>query len=74
MFLDATYKTMKHALPLFFCVHTNMGYMVAATMIIEMEDSASLAEAPAKLKEMKPSWNPKNFMIDASDIEENAIH
>ena len=73
--MDATYKTIKYALPLFFlCVHTNTAYMVAATVIIETGDSASLAETLTNLKEMNPSWNKKNFMIDASDIEVNAIH
>ena len=75
VFLDATYRTTKYALPLFFlCVHTNHGYMVVGTFIMEREDSSSLAEALEKFKEMNPGWNPNNFMIDSSEVEENAIH
>ena len=57
----------------FLCVHTNSGYIVVATLIMEKEDSVSLAEALSKLKDMNPSWKPNNWMIDASDVEENAI-
>ena len=36
--IDATYKTTKYALPLFFiCVHTNVGYKVVAEFICENE-------------------------------------
>ena len=74
VFLDATYRTTKYALPLFFlCVHTNSGYIVVATLIMETEDSTSLSEALSHLKKMNPLWNPVNFMIDASDLEEKAI-
>ena len=74
VFLDATYRTTKYALPLFFlCVHTNCGYFVVASIIIENEESASLAEAFEKLKEVNASFQPQAFIIDASEIEMNAI-
>lgn len=74
VFLDATYKTTRYALPLFFlCVLTNSGYIVVGTVVIESEDSCSLAEALNKLKDMNPSWNSRCFMIDASEVEINAI-
>ena len=74
VFLDATYRTTRYAVPLFFlCCHTNAGYMVVAVMVMEKEDSSSLAEALSKLKEMNSGWSPKGFMIDASEIEMSAI-
>jgi hypothetical protein len=72
--LDATYKTTQYALPLFFlCVQTNNGYCVVATMIMENEDTSSLSEALEILKTENSTWHPAAFMIDASDIEMNAI-
>ena len=44
--MDATYKTCKLALPLFFLViHMNVGYSVVAEFIIQHEDMASITEA-----------------------------
>ncbi|EDO34732.1 predicted protein [Nematostella vectensis] len=44
--MDATYKTTKYSLHLFFvCVHTNVGYQVIAEFICETEDADSIAEA-----------------------------
>jgi len=74
VFLDATYKTTRYALPLFFlCVHSNNGYVVVAAIVIEKEDSASLIEALGRLKQAVPDWNPTAFMTDASEIEITAI-
>ena len=74
VFLDATYRTTRYALPLFFiCVYTNCGYFIVASIITENEDAASLAEAFEKLKEANDSFNPTAFMIDSSEIEMNAI-
>ena len=56
VFLDATYKTTKYAMPLFFLVvHTNSGYIVVAAMVIEKEDTASLSEALQLLSDMNPA-------------------
>jgi len=42
--LDATYKTSRYALPLFFiCVKTNVNYAVAASFIVQSEDSKSIS-------------------------------
>lgn len=74
VFLDATYRTTRYALPLFFvCVYTNCGYFIVASIITESETSASLSEAFDKLKEMNEDFRPTAFMIDASEIEMNAI-
>ena len=44
--MDATYKTCKLALPLFFLVvRTNVGYSVVAEFIIQHEDTTSITEA-----------------------------
>lgn len=70
VFLDATYRTTKYALPLFFvCIHANSGYYVVAAFVTEREDSGSISEALSILKEVNPSWTTKSFMIDASEIE-----
>ena len=44
--LDATYKTMRYELPLFFLVvKTNVNYMVVGSFIIQRETTASIQEA-----------------------------
>ncbi|XP_028417363.1 uncharacterized protein LOC114541761, partial [Dendronephthya gigantea] len=44
--LDATYKTTKYAMPLFFlCVNTNVGYKVVAEFMCQHEDETSISEA-----------------------------
>ena len=75
--MDATYKTCKLALPLFFLVvKTNVGYSVVAEFIIQHEDMTSIAEALHILKEKWDGHGIKigNFMIDCQQSEENAIH
>ena len=72
--LDATYKTTKYELPLFFlCVRTNVGYLVVADFIIQGESAEKITEALNVLKEWNPTWQPKYFMIDFSESEINAI-
>ena len=74
--MDATYKTCKLALPLFFLVvKSNVGYSVVAEFIIQHEDTTSISEALGILKER---WDKEeiiigNFMIDCQQSEENAI-
>ena len=73
-FLDATYKTSKYALPLFFlCVKANVGYEVVATFILQNETQADIGEALQILKKWNPVWNPQFFMTDKSDAEIQAI-
>ena len=74
--MDATYKTCKLTLPLFFLVvRTNMGYSVVAEFIIQHEDTASITEALFILQTWweKESINICNFMINGQQSEENAI-
>ena len=72
-FLDATYRTTKYAMPLFFpCVHSNSGYVVAASFVTHSEDSEKVAEALELIKE-NSGWSPQAFMTDFSEIEMKAI-
>ena len=57
-FLDATYRTIRYMLPLFFLlVKTNINYRVVATFVLENEDTNSIQEALEIIK----SWNPDYF-------------
>ena len=72
---DATYKTTQYALPLFFlCVQTNVGYFGVASIVLEHEDTASLTEALELFRSNNTTWQPAAFMVDASEVEINAIH
>lgn len=72
--LDATYKTMRYELPLFFIVvKTNVNYLVVGSFIIQRETTASIEEALGILKCWNHSWEPKYFMTDFCHEEINAI-
>ena len=72
--LDATYKTTKYSLPLFFvCVKTNVDYMVVGHFVIQNEDASSIAEALEILRSWNPTWQPRNAMCDFSEAEINAL-
>lgn len=69
--LDATYRTTKYAIPLFFpCVKTNVDYTVVAIFASQFENSHTIATALQKIKE----WNPQHFMVDHCEAEINAIN
>lgn len=72
--LDATYRTSRYALPLFFLVvPTNINYMVVASFILEHETKSDIAEALQILREWNPTWAPQNFLTDFSTEEIDAI-
>jgi len=72
--LDATYKTSRYALPLFFaCVRTNVNYSVVASFIVQSEDSFCIAEALQILQDWNPDWHPVHWMVDFSEAEINAL-
>jgi len=72
--LDATYRTTRYALPLFFlCVRTNVDYVVVATFVTQSEDSASIAEAVQMIRSWNPEWTPQSFMVDFCEAEINAL-
>lgn len=66
--MDATYKTTKYDVPLFFLtVRTNVGYTVVAEFILQTETGVCIQEALCILKKWNPAWNPKYFMCDYSE-------
>ena len=68
--LDATYKTAKYAVPLFFvAVKTNVDYQVVGSFAIQDETTDAIAEAFSMLKSCNPKWQPRCFMIDNCDEE-----
>lgn len=72
--MDATYRTTKYDLPLFFiCVKTNCNYMVVAEFIIGSESVEAIVEPLKILQEWNPSWNPQYFITDYSDAEIAAL-
>ena len=72
--MDATYKTTKYELPLFFIsVRTNVGYSTVAQFITQNETAQDIQEALEVLKTWNPSWKPKFFMLDYSEAEIAAI-
>ena len=72
--LDATYKTTKYALPLFFvCVKTNVDYQVVGTFVCENETTDSIMEGLAVLSKWNPNWKPPFFMTDFDEKEINAV-
>ncbi|XP_063222952.1 uncharacterized protein LOC134531217 isoform X2 [Bacillus rossius redtenbacheri] len=72
--LDAAYKTMKYALPLFFlAVNTNVGYTVVGTFVVHSESTALISEALNVFKTQLPEWQPEFWMTDSSDMEISAV-
>ena len=68
--LDATYKTTRYAVPLFFlCVRTNVDYAVVATFVTQYEDNESIAEALQVIAGWNASWTPQDFMVDFCEAE-----
>ena len=68
--LDATYKTTKYELPLFFLsVKTNVGYSVVAEFVIQSETAPQIREALNVLSQWNPTWKPNFFMTDYCDAE-----
>ena len=63
--LDATYKTTKYSIPLFFvAVKTNVKYMVVGSCAIQEETKEAITEAMDILKLCNESWSPVCFMVD----------
>lgn len=72
--LDATYKTSKYVLPVFFvAVKANTCYQVVASFIVSEETSESIAEAMTIIKSWNPSWKPGNWMTDCCQAEISAL-
>ena len=72
--LDATYKTTKYAIPLFFVVvKTNSDYQVVASFAVLDETTAAITEALGILKNWNPSLSLKSFMVDNYEEEITSI-
>ena len=72
--MDATYKTTKYELPMFFVtVKTNVGYTPIADFIVQSETADKIAEALRIIASWNPQWSPPHFMTDYSDAEITAI-
>ena len=72
--LDATYRTTRYALPLFFVVvKTNVDYQVVGVFVSESETQEIIEEALSILKGWNPEWNPLYFMTDYCQEEIGAI-
>ena len=72
--LDATYKTTRYTVPLFFmCVRTNVDYVVVATFVTQYEDRASIAEALNVIRGWNADWSPQSFMVDFCEPEIMAL-
>ena len=68
--MDATYKTSKYSVPLFFIiVESNVCSEAVASFVVQNESEEGIAEALHILKQ----WNPTFFMTDKSQAEINAI-
>lgn len=64
VFMDATYKTSKYAVPMFFVsVQTNCGHFVVGVFLMETEDSQSLTEALQIFSSMNNNWSLKVAML-----------
>ncbi|KAK3093881.1 hypothetical protein FSP39_021404, partial [Pinctada imbricata] len=81
--LDATYRTTKYALPLFFlAVKTNVGFSVVGEFVVQHETRSSIIQGLETIRTWmnedpeKPEnweWNPKFFMTDFCEREIGAI-
>ena len=72
--MDATYKTTRYDLPLFFiCVRTNAGYCVVAEFIVQSESATNIIEALQLIMSWNPQWKPQFFMTDCSEAEISAL-
>ena len=72
--LDATYRTTKYGLSLFFvAVKTNVDTQVVAAFVTEDEKMVTVAAALTHIKTVNPEWAPKTFVVDCHDSEIGAI-
>jgi len=72
--LDATYKTTKYAIPLFFvATKTNVDYQSIGSFATQDETTASITEALDILKGWNKNWNSKVFLVDNCEEEIQAL-
>ena len=72
--LDATYKTTRYSLPLFFLtVKTNVDYQIVATFVTENETTQSITKALAIIQSWNPDVCPKYGMTDYCNEEIDTV-
>lgn len=71
--LDATHKTMRYDLLLFFLAKTNVNYAVLGSFMIQRESTASIQGTVGIFHDWNDSWKPSYFMTDFCQEEINAI-
>ena len=72
--LDATYKTTKYALPLFFLVvKTNVNFQVCAVFVIQEESTDMILKALNTVKKWNPKVTPKYAFVDFDEREITAL-
>ncbi|XP_039282521.1 uncharacterized protein LOC120348732 isoform X1 [Nilaparvata lugens] len=68
--LDATYRTCKYALPLYFIVvETNVNYQFVGVIITQFETKESVTEGLEIFKRWNPDIHPKYGMVDYATEE-----
>ena len=68
--LDATYKTTKYSIPLFFVVtKTNVDYQIVGSFATQDETTSTITEALQILKSWISNWTPKVFFVDNCEEE-----
>ena len=74
LLLDATCKTKKHAVPLFFAVvKTNVNYQVVCVIALPEETEPIITKALLILQSWSPDVNSKNAMVDFDEKETSAL-
>ena len=72
--MDATYRTTRYELPLFFLVvKTNVNYAVVGVFVIQNETTADIIEALQLFQKWNLAWSPKYFMTDFCQEEISSI-
>ena len=72
--LDATYKTTRYSLLLFFMVvKTNVDYQIVASFVIENETYEAISETVAVIKSWNAEFDPKYGMTDCCHEEIRAV-
>ncbi len=74
--MDATYKVTKWSFPFFIitAVDNHSHAHPVGMFFPQHETGASIAEALQILREWNPAWQPKHFMLDKDNKEENAVN
>ena len=74
MQLNATYKTARYALPLFFmAVKTNVNYQIVASFVIESKTYEAISETVAVIKSLNPKYGITDYFHEEIGALENSF-